>query len=385
MRDLTREIDIKSIDVVSGVTRRSMWMLIAAAWTFPGLAALSYYYLNQTVSAQPINWSYALVSTLPNWYLWLLLTPAIVFLAKRYRLDASNWKSMLVAIHIPAMIVMLLLHSLANLYLFHATEMPGHDAMSGGLYRVHFMTRIHSNILSYWTVIGVYYAFDYYRKYRSREQQASQLEVRLAEANLRALKMQLHPHFLFNTLNSVAALVRKNDNRTAVKMLVKLGDFLRLALENKGVQEITLKQELEFLERYLGIEKIRFQERLDIRFIASPSILESFVPNMILQPLVENAVHHGIAPNAEAGRIEIEASRHEDSLSMSVRDNGPGLDEEKASRRQGVGLSNIRERLQNLYGNDFSFELGNLPEGGFQASIRIPYRSTPVINSIAQK
>jgi signal transduction histidine kinase len=382
MREITREIDFPIVDSLSGISRRTTWAFIAAAWTFPGLAALSYYYLNQTVSAQPINWTYAVVSTLPNWYLWLAMTPAIVFLAKRYRLDSGNWKSMLVAIHVPAMIVMLLVHSLANLYLFHATNMAGHEAMTGGLYRVHFMTRVHSNVLSYWTVIGVYYAFDYYRKYRSREHQNAMLEVRLAEANLRALKMQLHPHFLFNTLNSVAALVRKNDNRTAVKMLVKLGDFLRLALENKGVQEITLKQELDFLERYLGIEKIRFQERLNIRFNATPSVLDSYVPNMILQPLVENAIHHGIAPNTDAGRIEIEARREEEWLTMRVIDNGPGMTDQATSRRKGVGLSNIRERLENLYGDNFLFELENIPEGGFSATIRIPFRSTPVINPI---
>ena len=376
----TENLALTLPDSITGLSKRTTWFFIAAAWTLPGLAALSYYYLNQTVSAQPISWPYALVSTLPNWYIWLAMTPAIVWLSKKYRLDSSNWKQMLFTIHLPAMVVFMLIHSLTNLYLFHLTAMPGHDAVSAALYRVHFTTRVHSNILSYWTVPGIYYAFDYYRKFRSREQQAAQLEIRLAEANLRALKMQLHPHFLFNTLNSVAALVRKNDNRTAVKMLVQLGDFLRLALENKGVQEITLKQELEFLEHYLNIEKIRFQERLSVRFDASPSVLEAYVPNMLLQPLVENAIHHGIAPNADAGSIEIVARRSDNELTMSVIDDGPGIDEARTSKRPGVGLANIRERIANLYGNDCEFALENI-SGGFRATVTIPFRKTPVIDS----
>jgi LytS/YehU family sensor histidine kinase len=212
-----------------------------------------------------------------------------------------------------------------------------------------------------------------------REQQAAMLEIRLAQANLRALKMQLHPHFLFNTLKSIAALVRKNENRTAIKMLVQLGDFLRLALENKGVQEITLQQELDFLERYLDIEKIRFQERLTVCVEAEPAVLDAYVPNMILQPLVENAIHHGIAPHADAGRIEIRAHLEDGQLVMQVRDDGPGLDPNRQSRREGVGLTNIRERLENLYGKVYDFSLHNAEEGGLVAGITIPFVTQPVM------
>lgn len=359
--------------------RWTTWGIIAAIWTFPGLAALSYYYLNQTVSAQPVSWAYAFVSTLPNWYLWAVMTPVILWLARRYRIVRSNWKTMLMVIHLPAMICMMLVHSLANLLLFCVTDMPGHDTLSTGLYRVHFTTRVHANLLTYWTVVGVYYAYDYYRKLRTREQQAARLEIRLAEANLRALKMQLHPHFLFNTLNSIAALVRKEENRKAVKMLVQLCDFLRLALENKGVQEIPLKQELDFLERYLTIEKIRFQERLRAHIEAEPAVLEAYVPNMILQPLVENAIHHGIAPHAEAGRIEIRARLDGGMLLMQVRDDGPGLDKSKNSRQDGVGLTNIRQRLEILYGDDNDFSLCKAESGGLLASITIPFSTKPVM------
>ncbi len=360
--------------------RWTTWGVVMAVWTFPGLVALSYYYLNQTVSAQPMTWTYAFVSTLPNWYIWAAMTPAILWLAQRYRIERSNWKTMLLGIHIPAMVLFMLIHSLTNLMLFRATGI--HDEVSMGLYRVHFTTRVHANVLTYWTVLGVYYAYDYYRKFRTREQQAAMLEIRLAQANLRALKMQLHPHFLFNTLNSIAALVRKDENRTAIKMLVQLGDFLRLALENKGVQEIPLKQELDFLERYLDIEKIRFQERLSVHVETEPAALEAYVPNMILQPLVENAIHHGIAPHAEAGRIEIHAHIVGGKLVMQVRDDGPGLTVEMkyTIRRGGVGLANIRERLANLYEQDHDFSLRNADEGGLLASITIPFATSPVMS-----
>lgn len=359
--------------------RWATWGAILAAWTLPGLAALSYYYLNQTVSAQPMSWGYALVSTLPNWYLWAAMTPAILWLARHYRIERSNWKTMLLAIHVPAMILCMSIHSLGNLLLFYATGMPGHDDLSTGLYRVHFVTRVHANLLTYWTILGFYYAFDYYKKLRLREHQSAVLEIRLAEANLRALKMQLHPHFLFNTLNSIAALVRKDENRTAINMLVRLGDFLRLALENKGVQEITLKQEVEFLERYLDIEKIRFQERLTVHIDVQPAAWEAYVPNMILQPLVENAIHHGISPHADAGYIEICARIREGMLYLYVRDDGPGLNPKGQSRTSGVGLVNIRERLQNLYGEESHLSLRNADEGGLLASITIPFATIPVM------
>jgi two-component system LytT family sensor kinase len=360
---------------------RTKRLVYLAVWSIPGIAALSFYYLNQTVSAQPMSWPFALVSTFPNWYIWAILTPAVIWVGKRFRIERSNWVQTVLLAHIPTMILMLLVHSLVNLFLFYATSMPGHEAMTSGLYKVHFWTRVHSNILTYWTILGAFYAYDYYQKFLNREQAAAILEIRLAEANLRALKMQLHPHFLFNTLNSVAALVRKNDNRIAVKMLVQLGDFLRLALENKGVQEITLEQEVDFLQRYLNIEKIRFQERLTVDYSIDPSLKEVYVPNMILQPVVENAIHHGIGPNAEKGRIEVSARREGDDVILTVQDNGKGLQPKQPGKREGVGVANTRGRLESIYGDRADFRLENAEEGGLIARIRLPYSLTPAISS----
>ena len=329
------------------------------------------------MTASPTNWSYALVSTLPNWYIWAALTPLIVRLSRAYPLDSDNWVRVLLTVHVPALVGSMLIHSLVNLLLFRSTGI--HDTVSFGLYRVHFFTRVHANIFTYAAIVGAWYAFDYYRKYASREQQAAALQVQLAQANLRALKMQIHPHFLFNTLNSIAALVRKGENKPAVRMLGQLGDFLRIALENKGQQEIPLEQELDFLKRYLDIERVRFGDRLQVKFHNDPEIGSCFVPNLILQPIVENAIHHGISPQTENGRIDIRAELQDGRVCMSVADNGPGLKNPERLER-GVGVANTQERLENLYGSDHEFSFRNSESGGLEVRICIPRCDAPVIS-----
>jgi sensor histidine kinase YesM len=233
---------------------------------------------------------------------------------------------------------------------------------------------LQQNLLMYAAIVGILYAFDYYRKYREHEVKASQLEARLAQAQLQALKMQLHPHFLFNTLHAISTLVHK-DPEAADRMIARLSDLLRLSLESAGVQEVTLKRELDFLERYLEIEQIRFGDRLKVQMEIAPEVLDAMVPNFILQPLVENAVRHGIAPRATPGRIELFAKRENGQLQLQVRDDGPGLsDGQQQALKSGVGLSNTRARLQQLYGAAHSFELSNAETGGLVVSLTIPLR-----------
>ena len=235
-----------------------------------------------------------------------------------------------------------------------------------------FRDNIHLNILTYWAILGVYYVLDYHHRWREREVRAAELERALSEAQLQALKMQLHPHFLFNALNSIAALMH-SDVEAADTMLVRLSDLLRRVLDQAGAQEVSLGQELDFLRPYLDIEKVRFQERLSVDFAIPPELLEARVPNLILQPLVENAIRHGIAPRTAPGRITVSAVREGETLHLEVRDNGRGLFEGRAPD-EGIGLSNTRERLQRLYGEAQSFTLVNLPEGGMAARISLPLR-----------
>ncbi|MEM8485446.1 MAG: histidine kinase [Bacteroidota bacterium] len=349
------------------------WTLYFALWSIPALTALSYYHLNLIVTAQPVSWLYGIVSTLPWWYAWAIFTPLIIKLAQRFPVNEESWKVLIPTVYIPAMLAFLGIHALLNLVLFRVTGL--HETMNLTLYEVHFTSRMHVNALAFWTVLGFYNAFDYYMRFLKQERQASQLELQLAQANLRALKMQLNPHFLFNTLHSVAALVRKNENGTAVKMLGRLGDFLRLALENQGTQQIKLEEELDFLDRYLEIEKIRFQDRLVVQKDVDPEALGLYVPNLILQPLVENAIHHGIAPHSDGGQIIIRATITHDQLVLDVQDDGPGIEKIETARK-GVGLSNSIERMQRLYGDNQQVTLHNVPDGGLLVQLTIPVQHT---------
>jgi LytS/YehU family sensor histidine kinase len=199
------------------------------------------------------------------------------------------------------------------------------------------------------------------------------LDAQLARARLQTLRMQLHPHFLFNTLHSIAALVRENHRQAAIKVIAGLGDLLRQTLDHAGAQEVTLKQELEFLEKYLDIEQLRFQDRLHIRIDVQPAACIARVPYLILQPLVENAIRHGISRSVNASILEIRCWLEEGKLNMQVRDDGPGLELQPSGGAENIGVRNTKERLEGMYHEDQRFSLKNAEGGGAVASITIPY------------
>jgi LytS/YehU family sensor histidine kinase len=221
-------------------------------------------------------------------------------------------------------------------------------------------------LLVYWIIVLTSHAAVYYQRYREGELRASQ-------AQLQALKMQLHPHFLFNALHAISALVH-SDPDAADKMIARLGDFLRLTLDASATQEVPLRRELEFLNCYLEIERVRFNDRLTTSLEVDPRVLDCRVPNLILQPLVENAIRHGVSQRAAHGHVEVRAERRGDALRLEVRDNGAGLSNASACRanKGGVGLSNTRARLQQLYGSAYRFELADDPRGGAIATLEIP-------------
>jgi two-component system, LytTR family, sensor kinase len=244
----------------------------------------------------------------------------------------------------------------------------------GKMFRDLFFGNFHMDFLTYWVIVGTTYAFVYYKKYRQHELVASQLEARLAQARLQVLKMQLHPHFLFNTLHTISALMHE-DVEAADRMMARLSDLLRLTLETATSQEVALRQELDFLRLYIEIEQIRFGERLTVRREIEPSALDARVPNLILQPLVENAIRHGIAPRAEGGSIQIRAFRDNGSLRLEIQDDGKGLPGDWIEKNgRGLGLTNTRERLRYLYGNKQQFELCNGDAGGLMVRLTIPFR-----------
>jgi LytS/YehU family sensor histidine kinase len=234
------------------------------------------------------------------------------------------------------------------------------------------VTTFFYNLLIYWVIISVGYAFDYYRKFNERELRTAELEKRLTEARLQALQMQLNPHFLFNTLHAISSLMHR-DVEAADKMLVRLSDLLRRALESTDTQEVTLREELDFLSRYAEIEQTRFGHRLRIEMNIAPDTLEALVPNLILQPLLENAIRHGVEPHAREGKIAVNVRREGDVVRLEVQDNGGGLPNGKLV--EGIGLSNTRARLKQLYGAQHVFEIGNTPDGGALISATIPFRT----------
>jgi LytS/YehU family sensor histidine kinase len=233
------------------------------------------------------------------------------------------------------------------------------------------LTSLPWSVFMYFTVLGCVYAFSYHREARERESQQARLAAQLAEARLSALRMQLHPHFLFNCLNAITVLVRDDNTRDASRMLELLSGVLRQVLQSEKKHEVTLDDELRFVEQYLAIEQVRFSDRLRVQWSIDAAIRDALVPSFILQPLVENAVRHGIARRIEAGLIEITARQSKNDLVLTVRDDGPGY---RPVSGAGVGLANTRARLETLFGDRAQLEVRDAEGGGTIATLRIPLR-----------
>jgi two-component system LytT family sensor kinase len=242
------------------------------------------------------------------------------------------------------------------------------------IFRALLPNNLHTNVLMYAAIVAAAHGLAYYQRYRDRELRATHLEARLAQTQLQVLRMQLQPHFLFNTLHSISALVHE-DPEGADRMLAQLADLLRMTLSADAAQEVALRQELDFLDRYLEIEKTRLADRLRIRRVIAPETLDARVPHLILQPLVENAIRYGVAPRADGGSIEVRTARRDGALRMEVWDDGPGMKSSKSPENGiGLGLANTRARIAQLYGPAASLELASTPTGGFVAVLTIPFR-----------
>ena len=354
---------------------RRLWArlgLIWGIWTLVGLFFTSQIYFTYIYTERPVPLSKALFSQLTTAYLGALITPLVLWLAGRFRIERQHWlRSLLIHVFASAAMAIILSavhYSIMVLYYKGAGALSLSDLLRNALYS------LNTEMLIYWFIVLMNHAFNFYNRYRSGELRASQLETQLTQAQLQALKMQLHPHFFFNTLHSISALLNK-DTEAARTMIARLGDFLRITLENSGTQEVTLEQELEFLRCYLEIEQVRFHDRLTTRMNIEPQTLKMKVPNLILQPIVENAIRHGIAPQSTPGQIEVQSERLNGMLRLQVRDNGPGLPLSGNSSnpfRDGLGLTNTRARLKKIYGAAHHFELANEPGGGVVVTIEIP-------------
>jgi LytS/YehU family sensor histidine kinase len=225
----------------------------------------------------------------------------------------------------------------------------------------------------YFAMLGSMHAFIYFTEARQREAQAARLAAQLAESRLGALRMQLNPHFLFNSLNAIGVLVRDQNTATASRMLELLGDVLHTVLRSDARHEVTLNDEIRFLEQYLSIEQVRFSDRLHVTWSIDDNTRRALVPGFVLQPLVENALRHGIAKVSDDGTIAVSARREGAKLVLTVSDSGPGIPP-TGTQGKGVGLPNTRERLETMFGSDASLTIAPRSGRGVVASIRIPYR-----------
>lgn len=338
--------------------------LVAAIWTIPTV----YWALQAMAQARRVNKPYAWTTAFGGEILyagtWVALTFLIFWVARRFPLHSGR-RAAHIAVHLAAGMVFSLGHRIVWLAMMQAV-FESYTTQDYWKMVLSFLG-LDIGFFIYWVTLLVYTAANYYSRYRREELRRAQLEAQLAQAQLQSLRMQLHPHFLFNTLHTISALVHE-DADAAERVIARLSDLLRYSLENAGEQTTTLRQELEFLKRYLEIEQVRFADRLKVDYQVDPATLDLFVPNLILQPLVENAIRHGIGSQIGPGRIQISAHRENGTLHMAVTDNGRGL---PGQRRDGVGLGATRARLAGLYGADQKFEVRNASGGGTEALIEI--------------
>ncbi len=369
--------------------QRMLWALVLGGWTLIGLTfTLNYYIFAGTYVAifkQPPTLTQMLIWELPYWLLWAAMSPVIFWITRRFGFDRGQ-KLRSAAAHVVACLLLSVGHRAIYLVVGWLLNVAVYHRLSSlsEVYNSLFLFNLPTGFMSYATILLVSYVIDYYRRYEEEELKISKLKTELAEAQLRmtqaqlqALKMQLHPHFLFNTLNSISALLEE-DVEAADKMIARLGDFLRMTLENSGDEEVTLQEELEFLRCYLAIESVRFNDRLTVNMDVEPEALDARVPNLILQPIVENAIRHAVASRVGAGRIEIRARRESGKLRLSVRDDGPGLSPASstgARTREGIGIANTRARLDQLYKGSHSFDMCDARGGGLQITVVIPFKS----------
>jgi hypothetical protein len=385
-----------------------LWGILLGAWCLLVLTFAEQHVLMQSQRDPSFGLAQGLKLSLSDWFPWLILAPIVAWLGFRFPLERHKLR-----LSVPVHVVGCILASIFCATFPHPggprpgmpperpgpgmpmgapeerpelAQRPGYEETGrpgqfppfprpGGARRGPFFAALvqsRVNLPIYWIIVSITHALMYYRRAQERERKAVELEARLADAKLDALRMQLHPHFLFNTLNAISTLVHK-DPHAADEMIANLSELLRATLDAEG-QEIPLRQELGLLERYLEIQQARFGDRLKIEKHINASALDGLVPTLILQPLVENAIRHGIEPRTTPGLVVIEAQRKDGLLQLSVADNGAGM-QKSAGKPPGIGLANTKARIKELYGSTASLILNSKSGEGFSVQIEIPFRS----------
>jgi two-component system LytT family sensor kinase len=359
------------------ISKWQTWAIGFVVWTIIGASFAGRSYFAVYRDGVVVPWYEIFSGFLVDFYIWGAVSPLIFRLARRFPVERGRLASR-IPVHIVLSAIFILVVNAISVPAYwylgfpNKVRYPTMEIMFKDLIIGPFM--IHQGLLVYWGTLIAAHAVEYYRQMQAGKTRAVELASQLSKAQLAALKMQIHPHFLFNTLNSIAALLHK-DVEAADRMIARLSDFLRITLKSSETSAVTLEQELEFLKAYLEIEQMRFQERLVVEMRVAAEALDAQVPNLILQPLIENAVRHGTARQISTGRLEIEVLREANRLLIKIEDNGPGLNgNRKRKSGGGVGLSNTKARLGQFYDGDFGFEIAEKEnQDGTIVSLNVPY------------
>ena len=360
---------------------RSRWFLIPAVWAVPALLAAFETLVFWRLANRPFPAWRALALQAPGWMVYALLTPLIFALGRRLPLRGAHAVRNAAAHLMAAQVAGVLYAGASTLASLAFAPVPS-PTPAARLLLSWWLSALPLATLSYFGVLGVGYALAYLAESRRREVEAAQLAAQLAEARLGALRMQLHPHFLFNSLNAATVLARDGHTAAVARMLTDLSELLREVLRDDGAHEIPLRAELDFVRRYLAVEEVRFSDRLRVHVAADDTLRDALVPSFVLQPLVENALRHGIARRTAAGRLAIAARRgeHAGELVLTVQDDGAGLPEDWSGAEDfGVGLANTAQRLAQLHGTGAALTLAPWAEGGTVATVRLPLRFAPSV------
>ena len=365
----------------SSARTRIPWRLVTAVWMLPAIADVADTYIARQVDGEPAPLWRMVLLIAPGWLVWILFTPVIFWFGARVRIERPVRARAILA-HLAGSIVAGLAHALVfgtGVQLFGMREQVG----NWHRYLMTVEDWLPITILLYWMTLGAGYWLESAQRERAQKLRTTELEGQLARSELAVLRAQLHPHFLFNALNTAVSLVRANQPEAGVQVLTHLADLLRQLVH--GVeQEVTLREELQMLQSYIEIERARFGDRLNIEVSVPVRLLDAYVPGLVLQPLVENALRHGVGRLESAGRVSIDASVLDDVLQLRVRDDGPGFAlEAPAAEPPGVGIANTRARLSRLYGDAGVLALHNGPTGGADVIVTLPLRFTPVHDAIA--
>lgn len=353
------------------VRSKKRWFLVFGILTFIALIGSTQLYV-KTGAEGMLSWLKIFFVQIIIWNIWGGLTPAIFYFGRRFS-PGKKYINALIHFLVSVLIVLFYLLIYVLVYLGF-NGLPVSVEVINQVYTGILINLFHWYFILYWITVGIGHFYETLKSHEKTELDKAHLKVQLAKAQLKSLKVQLHPHFLFNTLNTISSLVRKNRNPEAIQMLAGIGDLLRVALQDISKQEVSLRDELSFLNTYLQIEKVRFKE-LDLEILYDEKLDDIEVPNLLLQPIVENAIHHGISKKRTAKKLIIDISKREGHLCICIENEGPGLPAQWSLKDHiGIGLTNSTERLKQLYGDRSSFDMKNSAIG-VKVIITIPIKT----------